>query len=152
MIWSSVFSGWLLGTGEMDWTFYMFVLCWLADYSDKELRPLLCGLCRHTVAFDKVAYMKNIMNYGRRASQKDLCPGCRTVQKNLRSRSKSQPNLYPWRKGQSECCPTYLSGGTRNPEFPGFQKRRKSFSRFSRLVRKCIKCWCQPDIFWLIYL
>lgn len=26
MIWGSVFSGWLLGTGEMDWTFYMFVL------------------------------------------------------------------------------------------------------------------------------
>uniref|UniRef100_A0A8W8LRY4 DOCKER domain-containing protein n=1 Tax=Magallana gigas TaxID=29159 RepID=A0A8W8LRY4_MAGGI len=83
------------------------------------------------------------MNYGRRASQKDLCPGCRTVQKNLRSRSKSQPNLYPWRKGQSECCPTYLSGGTRNPEFPGFQKRRKSFSRFSRLLEKVEK---EPEL------
>lgn len=150
MIWGSVFSGWLLDT--VKWTEPFICLCCVDSRITLTKSCVLwgkrCGLCRHTVAFDKVAYMKNIMNYGRRASQKDLCPGCRTVQKNFRSRSKSQPNLYPWRKGQSECCPTYLGGGTRNPEFPGFQKRRKSFSRFSRLVRKCTKSSCQPAIYW----
>lgn len=129
-------AGHCVRPGVIDCAYYMLVLCWLGIIVTRASSPLEASVlpdeyCRTIVTI----HMRNIMNPGRRTSQKDLHPDCLTTPKNFRSRSKSQPNLYPWRKGKVDLCSSYLSvdnTGSSNPS--ALQRRRKSFSRISRFV------------------